>query len=556
MIKAESFWSTAMVDSLLQNFNTIGDQKQLVPVLAAIDIGTNSIHTVIVQIKPDLPAFSIVGREKDTVRLGDRDKATGNLTEDAILRSIEALRRHQEMAKSLGATQIIAVATSATREAPNGRAFIDRIDAELGLKVDLISGQEEARRIYLGVLSGIEFNNIPRIMIDIGGGSTELIFGDSEEPRTLSSTKIGAVRLSVELIKTDPISDAEFTYLQAYVRGQLERPIDDIKSQIQAGEKPQMVGTSGTIETVAMIIAREKTGSLPSRLHGFQLNLKDVKTLIQKLRRLNNNDRAQLAGMSERRAEIIIPGAVVLQEAMLMLGMDSLTFCERSLREGVIVDWMLTHGLIEDRLRYQSSIKERSTLKIADKYGVDLVHSQQVAKFGIEIFDYMQTVHLHNLDENARRYLWSAAVLHNSGHFVSHSSHHKHSYYLIRYGELLGYNELEIEIIANIARYHRKTTPKKKHDTYQNLPKSHRLMISQLGAILRVAIALDRRMIGAVDRISCGFHLPNRQFQIIFQPSQLGDDCSLEKWSLNFKKSWFETEFNVKLISQLGVWEP
>jgi exopolyphosphatase / guanosine-5'-triphosphate,3'-diphosphate pyrophosphatase len=553
MMRAESFWSTAMVDALLQNFNTIGDRTQPAPVLAAIDIGTNSIHTVIVQIKPDLPAFSIVGREKDTVRLGDRDKATGNLTEDAMVRSIEALQRHQAIAKSLGATQIIAVATSATREAPNGRAFIDRIDAELGLQVDLISGQEEARRIYLGVLSGIEFNNMPRIMIDIGGGSTELILGDSEEPRTLSSTKVGAVRLSVELVKTDPISDAEFNYLQAYVRGQLERPIDDIKAQIKAGEKPQMVGTSGTIETVSMIIAREKTGTLPSRLHGFKLNLKDVKALIQKLRRLNNSDRAQLAGMSERRAEIIIPGAVVLQEAMLMLGMDSLTFCERSLREGVIVDWMLTHGLIEDRLCYQSSIKERSTLKIADKYGVDVVHSQQVARFATEIFDYMQAVRLHQLDEDARRYLWSAAILHNSGHFVSHSSHHKHSYYLIRYGELLGYNELEIEIIANIARYHRKSMPKKKHDTYQNLPKSHRLMIAQLGAILRVAIALDRRMIGAVDRIACDFQPAAREFRITFWPSSWSDDCSLEQWSLNFKKSWFENEFNVKLLSELTV---
>jgi exopolyphosphatase / guanosine-5'-triphosphate,3'-diphosphate pyrophosphatase len=552
-MRAGSFWSTAMVDALLQNFNTIGDRTQPAPVLAAIDIGTNSIHTVIVQIKPDLPAFSIVGREKDTVRLGDRDKATGNLTEDAMARSIEALQRHQAIAKSLGATQIIAVATSATREAPNGRAFIDRIDAELGLQVDLISGQEEARRIYLGVLSGIEFNNTPRIMIDIGGGSTELILGDSEEPRTLSSTKVGAVRLSVELVKTDPISDAEFNYLQAYVRGQLERPIDDIKAQIQAGEKPQMVGTSGTIETVSMIIAREKTGTLPSRLHGFKLNLKDVKALIHKLRRLNNSDRAQLAGMSERRAEIIIPGAVVLQEAMLMLGMDSLTFCERSLREGVIVDWMLTHGLIEDRLCYQSSIKERSTLKIADKYGVDVVHSQQVARFATEIFDYMQTVRLHQLDDDARRYLWSAAILHNSGHFVSHSSHHKHSYYLIRYGELLGYNELEIEIIANIARYHRKSMPKKKHDTYQNLPKSHRLKIAQLGAILRVAIALDRRMIGAIDRISYNFSPANREFTMLFQPSQLDDDCLLEQWSLNFKKSWFETEFNVKLTSELAI---
>jgi exopolyphosphatase / guanosine-5'-triphosphate,3'-diphosphate pyrophosphatase len=545
---------TTMADAILQNFDSLGPSSQS-PILAAIDIGTNSLHMVVVQVKPELPAFSIIGREKDTIRLGDRDPQTGNLTEGAMVRAIAALGRYQTVAKGLGAIQIIAVATSATREAPNGAEFIARIEEELGMRVDLISGVEEARRIYLGVISGIEFDNIPRIAIDIGGGSTELILGDSEEAWTLSSTKIGAVRLSTELVTTDPISDSEYSYLQNYIRGQLERPIEEIVTYIKNGTEPQMVGTSGTIETACELLARDKNGNLPVRLHGFRLQLSALKQLVAKLRRMKNSDRAQMPGMSDRRAEIIIPGLLILQEAMVSLKMDSLTYCERSLREGVIVDWMLTSGLIKDRLRYQSSIKERSTLKIADKYGVDLVHGRQVAQFAQDLFDATQN-QLHTLEPEARRYLWSAAILHNSGHFVSHSAHHKHSYYLIRYGELLGYSELEIEIIANIARYHRKGNPKKKHEAYQKLSKNNRLLVSQLGAILRVAIALDRRTIGAVADIECHFEPKTRIFELHLTPRQSDDDCQLELWSLNFKKAWWESEFNVKLEPKLKVTTP
>jgi exopolyphosphatase / guanosine-5'-triphosphate,3'-diphosphate pyrophosphatase len=541
-----------MTDAILQNLNTVGKYSQQRPILAAIDIGTNSLHMVVVEIKPELPAFSVIAREKDTVRLGDRDPLTGNLNPVIMEKAIAALGRYQTIAKSLGAQEVIAVATSATREAPNGREFIDQIDRELGLKVDLISGVEEARRIYLGVLSGLEFNNIPRISIDIGGGSTEMILGDTEEPRTLSSTKIGAVRLTSELVTTDPISDQEFIYLQAYICGQLERAIEEVKANIKPGEMPQMVGTSGTIETACLMIARDKTGVLPGRLHGFQLQRRDVEQLIQKLRRMNVVERAQLPGLSERRAEIILPGLMVLLHAMTALQMESLVLCERSLREGVIVDWMLAHGLVEDRLRYQSSIKERSTLKIADKYGVDILHGQKVAELAVEIFNFMHTEKLHVHPADARRYLWSAAILHNSGHFVSHSAHHKHSYYLIRYGELLGYNELEIEIIANLARYHRKTMPKKKHEGYQSLSRENRLLVSQLGAILRVAIALDRRTIGAVKEIQCNFQAATKTLNLQLLTAISGDDCQLELWSLDFKKAWFEQEFGMKLVAQVA----
>ncbi|NEQ23246.1 MAG: Ppx/GppA family phosphatase, partial [Microcoleus sp. SIO2G3] len=518
-------------------------------ILAAIDIGTNSIHMVVVRIDPVLPAFTIIAKEKDTVRLGDRDPRTGDLTPEAMARSLKALQRCQKLAKSFNAEQIVAVATSATREAPNGRDFIKRIDSELGLSVNLISGQEEARRIYLGVLSGMEFNSHPHIIIDIGGGSTELILGDSQEPRSLSSTKVGAVRLTAEFITTDPVSSSEFQYLQAYIRGMLERPVEELRSHLQPGEQPRLVGTSGTIEALAIIHAREKLGMVPSPLNGYQLSRKDIKELVKRLAAMNYAERAAIPGMSDRRSEIIVAGALILLEAMTLLGIESLMIGERALREGVIVDWMLSHGLIEDRLRYQGSVRERSVLKIAQKYHVHPEYSQRVATFALSLFDQTRG-HLHNWDTDARELLWAAAILHNCGLYISHSAHHKHSYYLIRNGELLGFAESEIEVIANLARYHRQSTPKKKHESYSRLPsKQHRQLVSQLSAILRLAVALDRRQIGAIEQVYCEFHLDTQELHLGLQRSHPGDDCALELWSLDYNKGVFEEEFGVRLLA-------
>jgi exopolyphosphatase / guanosine-5'-triphosphate,3'-diphosphate pyrophosphatase len=540
-----------MVNVVVESSSTIDGDRSTDPIIAAIDIGTNSVHMVVVRIVASLPAFSIIAREKETVRLGDRDPLTGNLTPAAIERAKGALKRCQEVAKSLNVSQILAVATSAVREAPNGHEFVREIETELGLAVNIISGQEEARRIYLGVLSGVEFNNTPHLMIDIGGGSTELILGDSHEPRTLSSTKIGAVRLTAEFIPTNPINDRSLSYLQAFVRGQLERPIDEIKANLRLGETPKMVGTAGTIETIAAVLNLDKNGHVPDRIHGFKIQIAELRNLINRLRRMTVAERISIEGISDRRAEIIVAGAVVLQEAMTMLGMQSLSVCERSLREGVIVDWMLTQGLIEDRLKYQGSIRERSTLKIAGKYGVDLPHSERVAELALSLFD--QTFgQLHTWDKSIRNLLWSAAILHNSGHFVSHDAHHKHSYYLIRYGELLGYTEAEIDVIANIARYHRKSAPKKKHQNLQNLTKEQKSIVSQLSAILRVAVALDRRRIGAIKDVRLNCDLTTRECHLTFFPADPLDACVLECWSLDYKKPIFETEFDLKLSTNRG----
>lgn len=544
-----------MVDTFYQvktnelNFARATDASDLI--LAAIDIGTNSVHMVVVKIDPSLPAFTIIAREKDTVRLGERDPKTGDLTPEAMTRAISALQRCRDLAVSLQARQIMAVATSATREAPNGLEFLQTIQNELGLTVDLISGPEEARRIYLGVLSGMDFNGQPHVIIDIGGGSTELILADSQEARFLSSTKIGAVRLTQELVHSDPISSQELVYLQAYIRGMLERSVEGILATVQPGEQLRLVGTSGTIETLATIHAMEKLGSVPKPLHGYQVSYKEVKDFAKRFATMTYEQRFAIPGMSDKRAEIILSGALVLQEAMSMLNLTCITICERSLREGMIVDWMLSHGLIENRLRYQSEIRQRSILKIAQKYEVSQESSLKVADFALSLFDQTRG-YLHHWGDEQRELLWGAAILHNCGLYVSHAAHHKHSYYLIRNSELLGYNEREIEIIANIARYHRKSKPKKRHENYTNIAaKLDRLAVSQLSAILRIAIALDRRQISAISQLKCECYFHYRQVHLHLVPTRADDDCSLELWSLDYKKGVFEEEFGVKVIATL-----
>ncbi|MBE9042381.1 Ppx/GppA family phosphatase [Oscillatoriales cyanobacterium LEGE 11467] len=521
------------------------------PILAAIDIGTNSVHMVVVKIQPTLPAFTIVAREKETVRLGDRDPKTGHLKPEVMAASIAALGRFQEIALLSNAAEIVAVATSATREAPNGRDFLQQIQDKLGLEVSLISGQEEARRIYLGILSGMEFNNQPHIAIDIGGGSTELILGDSYEPRSLSSTKVGAVRLTSKFVSTDPISSKDFQYLRAYIRGKLERPVEDLQAYLHPGEEPRLVGTSGTIQCLAKIHAAQTTGTIPNSLQGYELSRDNLHEILKKLRKLTYEERIQVPGVSERRGEILVAGALILQEAMELLDIESISICERSLREGLIVDWMPDRGLVEERLFYQSSVRRLSTLQIAQKYQVNLQYAQRVAQFALTLFDRTQG-QLHHWQDSERQLLWTAALLHNCGLFVSHSAHHKHSYYLIHNSELLGYTETEVESIANLARYHRKSLPKKKHEPYNNLPKLQQQIVEELSALLRLAVALDRRQIGAIEQLQCQYIPHLKELHLTLFPSIPDDPCELELWSLDYKKEAFETQFGATVVAKVS----
>ncbi|AGY60589.1 Ppx/GppA phosphatase family protein [Gloeobacter kilaueensis] len=520
------------------------DDAQQERILAAIDVGTNSIHMVIVLVQPRLASFTIIAREKQMVRLGEYCLKTGWLKPEAMARALDALRHCKAFAEGLGAQEIIAVATSAVREAPNGPEFLQQIQRVVGLRVDLISGEEEARRIYLGVLSAVELDNRSHVVIDIGGGSTELILGDGHEPRFLTSIKAGAVRLSEQFVTSDPISTRDYNCLQNQVRNLLEPAIDALHSQ---GSFERLVGTSGTIMTLAEMDARQ-TGNVPTSLQGYTLTLASLEQLLAQLRPLDLEARRRLPGVSERRADIIVAGAAILLEAMKLLKVESLVVCEAALREGLIVDWMLAHGLIADRLRYQGSVRERSVLHLADKFHLDYAHAEQVSRLALSLFDQTRGA-LHHWSGADRELLWAAAMLHNCGHFINHSAHHKHSYYLIRHGGMLGFTEEEIEVIANLARYHRKSAPRRKHLPFQQLSKEHKRLVRQLSIFLRLASALDRRHKGAVQAVRC--QVRPDQVELHLQPHDPADPCDLELWNAEYKKAEFEQEFGRVLTISL-----
>ncbi|HIK43920.1 MAG TPA: Ppx/GppA family phosphatase, partial [Leptolyngbyaceae cyanobacterium M65_K2018_010] len=380
---------------------------------------------------------------------------------------------------------------------------------------------------------------------------TELILDTGEPLRSLSSTKVGAVRLTAQFISTNPVSDLEFSALRAYVRGMLELPVLELKQRLAPHETMHLIGTSGTIECLAALTAYKRLNLVPDPLNGYRMTYEELAKLVEELRRATYTERLAMPEMSPRRAEIIVAGAVILHEAMGLLNADSITICERALREGVVVDWMLTHGLIEDRMQFQKSVRQRNVLKTAHKYKVHLDRSERVARFAMDLFE--QTYgSLHNWGTLEQELLWAAAILHNCGHFVSHSAHHKHSYYLIRNGELLGYTETELEVIANIARYHRRSGPKKKHENFRNLPtRYHRQLVTQLSALLRVAVALDRRGIGAVKSIHCYFDAEAHVLNLDVVPARDGEDCASELWNLDYKKEYFEQVFETKLVPRL-----
>jgi exopolyphosphatase/guanosine-5'-triphosphate,3'-diphosphate pyrophosphatase len=471
----------------------------------------------------------VVLAEKSTTRLGERDQATGAITDAALGRGMDALRRFTELAASHQVEQIVTAATSAVREAPNGRDFLQQIKDDLGLDVDLVSGPEEARLIYLGVLSGMSFGDRPHLLLDIGGGSTELILADGRDARALTSTRIGAVRLQRDFVTEDPMPPQGKAFLRAYIQGSLEPAVEKVKRRIKPDESPVMVATSGTAMAVGALVASNDERS-PQKLHGYRISRKSLNQVVDKLMPLSPEQRRALAPINDRRAEIIVPGALILQTSMKMLGVDDFVLSERALREGLIVDWMLRQGLLEDRFSFQSSIRERTVIHQVQRFAVDQQRAERVAKHALCLYDNTVGI-LHRDPGPGRDLLWAAAMLHACGQHINLSAYHKHSWYLIRHGELLGYSENEHLMVAAIARYHRRSLPKKRHESWQAITsRSERRTVSEMALLLRLAAALDRRPEPVIA--SLGVKAASGVLTLELVPERLNQNVSLEQWSL------------------------
>ena len=506
--------------------------------VAAIDIGTNSIHLLIAEVDEQLRSFGVLLAEKATTRLGERDPLSGDLSAEAMERAFRTLRHDRQLAESHGVEQIVTAATSAVREAPNGGQFLQTLQEQLGLEVDLVSGPEEARLIYLGVLSGMAFGERAHAIIDIGGGSTELVLADGSDARVLTSTRIGAVRLQREFCQPDPLPPERRGFLQAYIQGAMDPAVAELKKALRPAETLQLVGTSGTAMALAALAAAEDP-TPPLKLQGYRLSKERIDQLVARLLLMTPEQRRGLTAINERRAEIIVPGALILQTTMAMLGARDLLVCDRALREGLIVDWMLRNQLLGDRFSFQSSIRERTVLHLARQFGVDLERADRVAGHALSLYDQIRGV-LHDDDGEGRQLLWAAAQLHTCGKSINISAYHKHTWYLIRHGELLGYSQTEHLMVAAIARYHRRSLPKKRHESWQLITgREQRRCVAGMALLLRLAAALDRRPAAVIETIGVrpGGGADAQVLEVELQPrlpasGEPAPDLSLERWSL------------------------
>ncbi len=513
-------------------------------VLAALDLGTNSFHLVVAR-HQNGETFEVVTREREMVRLGHGGTDMKELSDDAVERAIACIQRMRRIAASHGAVTLRAVATSAVREATNAEALIDRARDEAGVEIEVISGLEEARLIHLGILQAVPVFDQRVLLVDIGGGSTEILIGEHGETLAARSFKLGAVRLTDRFFPGGDVDDAAVTSCRDYVRSVLthfERDAEEYGFDVA-------VASSGTAEAIARMVHARRGAEALRTFNCFEFTRDELAEVVAALCDAPTPaKRAKLEGLDSGRADIAPAGALILDEIAERFGVTSFTFSEGALRDGVLLDTFerLTGGA--DGRSHLRDVARRSIRQLLDRCDDDPAHSAQVARLALEMFDGLAGV--HDLGPAERDYLEAGALLANVGLVVAHSKHHHHSYYVIRNSELTGLTDHEIELIAQIARYHRKSVPKSSHEPFAALSDGDQDLVRTLAGVLRVAIGLDR----CHERRVAGLRVEVRDDRVTIEVRPDGADIALEIYAANERKALLEQVLGrrVELMPAVG----
>lgn len=448
--------------------------------IAAIDIGTNSVRCTVVEAPVGGPRKTL-DDEKAYTRLGRGLTATGVLAEEAIDETIAALKRMLAIARQQQVDVVRAVATAAVREAANGARFIERARAELDLEVEVISEEEEGRLAYLSAASAIDLSGRSAV-VDLGGGSLEIVRGTGRTIDFIASLPLGAVVLSERFHVEDPMPKRDRKRLRQYLRAMLAHAFDDELEPVAT-----LVGSGGTIVTIAALIAARLDPGLTS-MHTYVIRRAELVHLVAELERSTAAERRLMKGMPESRVDIICAGAFVVDEVMRAFGANELIVNARGMREGIVID------TIE---RAQGVVRPLDRMAAARDFArscrADAAHAEHVRRLALELFDALVSrLRIAGDLDSARELLEAAALLHDVGYHIAYERHHKHSYHLISYAEIAGFKAREIRMVAAIARYHRGALPRDKHEAMQGLDRAQRRLVTQLAALLRFADGMDR----------------------------------------------------------------
>lgn len=491
--------------------------------VAAIDIGTNSCHLVVGDVGAG-GQVTVVHQARDQVELGRGGLGRNELTEEAMERGVAALTSFRRAMDVLGVEDIECAATSAVREAKNGNEFCRRVREATDIHVRVITGTEEARLIWLGVRPHLDPSRGPAVLVDIGGGSVEIVLCDAHRLITAHSLPLGHIRLAEAVPFSDPPTQDEVWSVRKLARRRLDA-ITDIRPGLGV-----MYGTSGSIRTLARMAALA-AGEEPQHDHGLVLERAALKSLLQTFQATRASRLGELPGMDPRRRATLVTAAAVLYQVMKSFDAAQLVTSEHALREGLLAGWVEAH---RPELRHevaQIPPRMRAVLRLADRYGVDQAHAAQVTRVALALFDGM--VGLHGLDTDARTLLEYAGLLHDVGHHIDPRDHEKHGQYLVLHSRMTGFTAPDLAVLGNLVRYHRGPRPKATHRQFTALSKVNQRQVEVSSAILQLADSLDRSHQQPVRDVVVRTGPTGVDIEVWFA----GAEVYLERWSTERRAS-------------------
>jgi exopolyphosphatase/guanosine-5'-triphosphate,3'-diphosphate pyrophosphatase len=492
--------------------------------IAAIDIGSNSIRQIVADVSPT-GQIRVVDEMKAMPRLGEGLEATGALSSAAIDIGVSSVTRMVTLARKLSAERIEIVATSAVRDASNSVDFTSRVLENTGIPVRVLTGEEEALLCFRSALGHFELGAGRSLVMDIGGGSLELVLAKDGLIERVASLPFGAVRLTERFLTPD-VRPRAVRALREHVREGLRKsmPVKDWRGA-------QVIGSGGTFTNLAGIVL-QRAGVTARSTHGTRITRVELEHVLDWLQRLSPEERATVPGLNPARADIIVAGLSVAAEVLARFDPRDLLVSGYGIREGLLLESARVQPVIAD----PGDARERSVREFAERCHYEVPHSKQVRKLALQLFDKLAPrLRLNAVD---RQILADAALLHDVGYHINYENHHKHSYHLISHAELLGMTPAEQIAIAHVARYHRGATPRRKHRAFAQLDRVMRNRIVKLSAILRFADGFDRGHVGAVDHLEVRW--TERAIRVKAVPTEGALTVRLELWGASRKRQLLE----------------
>lgn len=508
------------------------------PRLGAIDIGTNSIRLIVAEIQSD-GTYRVLDEEREMTRLGAGLARTGRLAPEPMERSLEAVGKMKGIAAGFGVTELRAAATSAVREAENGGEFRRLAWRRHRIRVEVLSVEEEARLAFESAIRRFDLEGRAVAVADIGGGSLEVVLSAGSIVDQVYSLPLGAVRLTEKYVRSDPLREKHWDALKRAIDTKLRKTIGKPPFAVEV-----LVGSGGTFSALGAMVRFDREGK-EGNPHGYRVTRAEVTRMLARFLEVPEAQRRQIPGMPPQRADIVVAGAAVVARLAKHLQVRQIVVNDGGVRDGLVLAMIADLGL--GTVAPAPPTRMDAVGRFARRCLSNERHGERVAHLAGQMFDGL--CRRYGMDAASRELLVAAAIVHDVGFLVNHAKHHKHAYHLIMHSDLAGWSAREVEVIANVVRYHRRAYPKRSHTNFERLAKPDQRLVRQLAGILRLAVALNRSHQQLITDVRC--HARRERVTLVAVAAQ---EPLVELWDSRRKAGLFEKAFDVRLaVKWAGV---